>query len=423
VSPSVRGDLTLRCRWLLTMRGPAVEGGWLRVRRGRIVDLGRGAPPAGAATLLDVPDGVVLPGLVNAHTHLEFSDMPAPLDPSGGLPAWIARLVAARRGRATGMEGEARVAAAIREGLVESTRAGVTAIGEIATTVPAADYAAGGPRVRVFREALGLSPLARESARRAAHADVARLEAFGVAAGLSPHAPYSVAAALGRDLVAMARRRRIPLAMHIAETEAERELIATGTGPLRDLLERLGAWNPAAPPELLPAADWITRLARAPRGIVVHGTFLDRDPTALERLARHRDRLGVVICPRTTLALSGRLPPLAAFREAGVRVAVGTDSRASNPDLSVLAECRALVSAGAASPQEAVRMATEAGAWVLGFADRSGSLAPGRPADLVILVPRSGSADPWSAVLDPDTRIAATVRAGRVIAGSLAATG
>jgi aminodeoxyfutalosine deaminase len=349
--------------------------------------------------------------------------MPAPLDPSGGLPAWIASLVAARRGRAAGIEGESHVAAAIRAGLSESARAGVTAIGEIATTVPVAGYAAAGPRVRVFREALGLSPFAHDAARRAAHADVARLEALGVAAGLSPHAPYSVAAALGRDMVELARRRRIPLAMHLAETEAERELVATGTGPLRDLLERLGAWNPAAPPGLLPAADWITRLARAPRGIVVHGTFLDHDPTALERLARHRDRLGVVVCPRTTLALSGRLPPLAAFREAGVRVAVGTDSRASNPDLSVLAECRALVAAAAASPEEAVRMATEAGAWVLSFEQRVGSLAPGRPADLAILIPRNGSADPWSAVLDPDTRIAATLRAGRIIAGALAATG
>jgi cytosine/adenosine deaminase-related metal-dependent hydrolase len=407
------------------MCGPAVEGGWLRVRQGKVVDLGRGPLPLASrqATVIDVPDGIIVPGLVNAHTHLEFSDMPTPLVPAGGLPAWIARLVAERRGRPQGAEGEARVAAAIRAGLTESACAGVTAIGEIATSVPVVDYATAGPRVRVFREALGLAPVTRETARRTVRIDVTRLTAAGVAAGLSPHAPYSIAAPLGRDVVAMARTSRLPLAMHIAETEAERELTSTGTGPLRELLEHLGAWSPTAPPELLPAADWITRLARAPRGIVVHGTFLDRDPAAFSRLARHRDRLGVVVCPRTTLALSGRLPPIAAFHDAGVRVAVGTDSRASNPDLSVLAECRTLVSASVASPEETIHMATHAGAWMLGFDRRAGRLAPGRPADLAVLVPLRGSADPWSDALAPDTRIAATLRAGRVIAGSLATIG
>ncbi|NBW87321.1 MAG: hypothetical protein EBR23_10970, partial [Planctomycetia bacterium] len=222
---------------------------------------------------------------------------------------------------------------------------------------------------------------------------------------------------LGRRLVAEARRRRLPVAMHVAESLAEQELLTSGTGPLRRLLEELGVWRPECPPHLLPAAEWITRLARAPRGIIVHGTFLDRDNDAFSRLARHRDRLGVVVCPRTTQALSGTLPPVALFREAGIHVAIGTDSRASNPDLSVLAECRALVAAGAASPAEALRMATIHGAWALAFERRCGRLSPGLAADLVILRPAADCSDPWEAALDPGTRIAATMRAGRFIAG------
>jgi len=181
----------------------------------------------------------------------------------------------------------------------------------------------------------------------------------------------------------------------------------------------LGAWQPDSPPRLLPLAEWITLLARAPRGVVVHGTFLTEDQAALSRLARHRDRLCVVVCPRTTLALSGRLPPLEAFRAAGIRVAIGTDSRASNPNLSVLDECLALVDGGVASPAEALAMATRHGAWALAFERRCGMLAPGRSADLAILRPSSPQADPSEAVLDPGTQIAATLRRGRVIAGHL----
>jgi cytosine/adenosine deaminase-related metal-dependent hydrolase len=315
--------------------------------------------------------------------------------------------------------GEPLVETAIAAGRAESAAHGVTAIGEIATAAPAGAYAAGGPRVRVFREALGLGAVAVQAAVRGALRDEEALARRGVATGFSPHAPYSVTASLGATVIEAARRRRRPVAMHVAESDTEAELAASGSGPLRDLLESLGAWNPGAPPRLLPAAEWIGRLARAPHGIVVHGTHLGRDEAALARLARHRDRLCVAVCPRTTLAISGVLPPVQLFREVGVRVAIGTDSRASNPDLSVLAECRTLVEAGLASPEEALRMATVDGAWALGFERSSGMIAPGRPADLAILRPTAITADPFQAILDPATTIEATLRSGCLIAGTL----
>ena len=228
-----------------------------------------------------------------------------------------------------------------------------------------------------------------------------------------------MAESLGRQVVGEAVRRGLPMMMHLAESRDEAELLATGGGAFRTLLEKLGAWQADSPPRLLPLADWITLLARAPRGVVVHGTFLPEDQAALSRLARHRDRLCVVVCPRTTLALSGRLPPVEAFRAAGIRVAIGTDSRASNPDLSVLADCRALVEGGVVSPAESLTMATRQGAWALSFERRCGILSPGRFADLAILRPVSRYADPSEAVLDPATQVAVTLRRGRVIAGNL----
>ena len=100
-------------------------------------------------------------------------------------------------------------------------------------------------------------------------------------------------------------------------------------------------------------------------------------------------------------------------------MAIGTDSRASNPDLSVLGECRALVDGGLASPAEALAMATSAGAWALGFEHRAGILAPGRPADLLVLRPRHPALDPYEAALDPAAVVVATLRAGTVIHGAL----
>lgn len=402
------------------MNGPPLDGGWLRIERGRITAVGRGTPPPAA---LDLSDAIIVPGLVNAHTHLEFSACTRPLDPRGGLPSWIGRVVQLRRslGRSSNVITDA-AEEAIRRGLAESAGGGITTLGEIATLAPATAYAmsaAGGPRVRIFREGFGLSAAAIETTKSRLAAECESAPGDSLSLGLSPHAPYSIAAPLGRWMIDTARRHHWPVAMHIAESPDEAELLTGGTGRFRSLLDSLGAWPTEEPPQFLPAADWITALARAPRGIVVHGTFLPDDPPAMARLARHRDRLAVAICPRTTLALSGRLPPLEAFRAAGLRVALGTDSRASNPDLSVLAECRTLADAGLACPEEALAMATRHGAWALMLDHRCGLLAPGRPADLVILRPMAPHADPFTAILDPTTHIIATLRSGRIIHGRI----
>ena len=411
---AARPSLTLRARQIVTMAGDLlrnarpIENGWLRIDRGRIAALGTGPPPGSA---IDLGDAVILPGLVNPHTHLEFSGLAAPLDGSGGLPEWIGRVVTLRRGRRT-----ADAATAVRAGLAESAAAGVTLLGDIATSLPPPGSESLGPRVRVFRETLGVSAAASAASLAMLRRDLDRLVGSGIDAGVSPHAPYSVAAPLGRAALDIARRLRLPAAMHLAESPAEAELVASGSGPLRIALDRLGAW-PERPPPLLPAADWISLLARGPRGLVVHGTFLD--DVALARLARHRDRLAVVVCPRTTRLLSGTLPPLERLRSAGMRVALGTDSRASNPDLSVLGECRALVDGGLASPAETLAMATVAGAWGLGCEHRAGILAAGRAADVVVLRPGSPTRDPYEAALDPAAAIVATLRSGRVIHGAL----
>ena len=404
--------IVLRARWVVPVAAPPLENGWVCVARGRIVALGRRARPGSA---VDLGDAAIVPGLVNAHTHLEFSLRATPHDAAGGLPAWIGRVVAERRARPVG-DAEARHGAAIAAGLAESLRHGVTTIGEIATALPAAGYPAFGPRLRVYREALGLGfpggPPPRGVCR-----DLDRLGSVG---GVSPHAPYTVPAALGAALLEEAARRRLPATMHLAEGPDEATLVADGTGPFRDLLERLGAW-PAATPRLLPASEWIGRLARLRRASVVHGTFLGAPPDirALERLALSRGRIAVVVCPRTTRHLSGRLPPLDRFRAAGVRVALGTDGRGSNPDLDPLAEARELAGAGLATPEEALGMATRDAAWALGMERVAGVLRAGAPADLAVIGLPGPAGDPHEALLRPDAPRLATLRAGRWLHGGV----
>ena len=426
---------TLRARHVLPMHGDAgprdprrdraghLENGWVRVERGRIAAVGRGARTAArwGGPVVDLGDAILLPGLVNAHTHLEFSGCAAPLPADGGLPGWIGRVVALRRQAAADDGAAARPGAgrtaAIALGLAESVRAGVTTIGEIATGLDGVlPRQGGGPRLRVFREALGLSPPAVAAATRGLVRDLGRLAAAGVAAGISPHAPYSVGGRFGRRLASAAVRGRLPVATHVAESRDERELLSTGGGRLRELLGSLGAWPPEGV-DLLSAADWIGLLARPARGIVVHGTFLPEDPAAFARLVRHRDRLVVAVCPRTTRSLAGVLPPVRAFLDAGVRVAIGTDSRASNPDLDLRAECRTLVEAGVASPSEALAMATRGGAFALAFERRIGRLAAGMAADIAVLAPAGAVGDPFAAALARSTRVVAVLRHGRPITG------
>jgi len=289
--PGGQGDaVTLRGRHVLPVASEPLAGGWVRVASGRIVEVGGGSPPP---PVVDLGDAIVLPGLVNAHTHLEFSDLAAPLPAGGGLPGWIERVIGLRRGRDAAGSDETTRAVAIAAGLAESARAGVTAIGEISTgALLPGDR--GGPRVRSFREALGLNPGAMTAARVAMIRDLDAGRHPPGHAGISPHAPYSVGQPLGRQLVDEAVRRGLPLAMHLAESPEELELLATRGGPFRGLLERLGAWLGAGP-RFLSLEDWISLLARAPRAIVVHGTFLPEVSPALARLARHRDRLCVVV--------------------------------------------------------------------------------------------------------------------------------
>jgi cytosine/adenosine deaminase-related metal-dependent hydrolase len=172
--------------------------------------------------------------------------------------------------------------------------------------------------------------------------------------------------------------------MHLAESPDELELLAAGTGLLRELLEDRSMWDGEAIPVGSRPLDYLRLLAEAPRAVVIHGNYLAADEIAL--LGERRDAMSLVYCPRTHAYFGHPTYPLEAMLAAGVRVALGTDSRASNPDLGLLAEMRfAAARHPGVSPTIWVRMATTDAAAALGLGDEVGALAPGQRADMVAL--------------------------------------
>lgn len=339
-------------------------------------------------------DAVLLPGLVNAHTHLEFSDLAAPLGTPGmRLPEWI-RLVISQRKR-----GDRDAAAAIAAGLAESVAGGATAVGDIATAIPASKTSGqslgleSGATVLSFQESIGFSAARVESALADAER---RYLASGLAAGLSPHAPYTVHPQLLSRIVSLAASHGAPVAMHLAESREELDLLARGSGGFRELLEERSMWDGAAIARGSRPIDYLRTLAEAPRAVAVHGNYLDAEEIAF--IGQRRKRMSVAYCPRTHSYFQHEPYPLAAMLAAGVRVALGTDSRASNPDLSMLAELRfAARRHPEISPETWLRMATLDGAEALGLSASLGSLAVGKRADLAAV--RCDGHDPFAAVL------------------------
>ena len=379
-----------RSRFLLPIGAPPLEGGALLAAGGRILAVGSHAELAAAhprAAVVDFGEAVLLPPLVNAHTHLELTGYPAwataaAAETTGGdFVDWILQLVQVRRSVAT-----AAVRAALASGLQECLAAGTGAVGDILTTLAAADaYAATPLRGRVFCEVLGVDaePVAARLAEIGAllGAPPGRWLAWGV----SPHAPYTLNRATLDQVRTFADRHRLPLASHWAETTAEVDFLTRLGGPLAERLYPAAGWRlPAQPPGLASSLQ-----PCAGGGLLIHGVH----GSAADIDAMAASGLGLVLCPRSNSRFGATRAPLAACRRAGVPLALGTDSLASSPSLSLwdeLAFARSWFD-GALDPQSWLEIATWGGATALGLAERFGRLRPGHEASFQVVAIPSGA--------------------------------
>jgi cytosine/adenosine deaminase-related metal-dependent hydrolase len=385
-------EQTISARWVFPATSPPLAGGTVTIRGDRISSV----DPAGVRT----PDArfdnaAIIPGLVNAHTHLDLTGLRGFVPPGPEFVGWLREVVGQRRTQAPD-----RVAADVRAGLDECLRFGTTLVGDIAAAGQSWDALSSAPLWAVcFRELLGL-PGARVPAVWAELVQWAREhpDTPTCRVGVSPHAPYSVHKALIE-----AAARLWPVCIHLAESQAERQLLNDRDGPFVPFLRDLAVWDPHG---LAPSWDWVMwKLSRAPAALVAHGNYLS--PTAPVP-----PNATVVYCPRTHAAFGHPPHPFREMLARGVRVALGTDSLASNTDLDILAEARFL---HARHPdlagEQLLRMATINGATALGFGGLTGGLEPGKSADLVIVpLPETESADPYT-LLYSDSNASGTRKA------------
>ena len=395
-----------------------MRDGAVAVAGGRIIDVGpaealRARHPGAPVT--DLGRALLLPGLVDAHCHLEWSLLDGVLAPSG-FSEWLGGLLPLRaRMRARDHEAAARLGAlrALRSGVTTLADSGPMGAGAAAM----AELGLGGA---VHLEAFGRKE--GGAARAAAAAMAERLGALdevagaGVRVGLSPHAPYTVGPGLWAALAAEPGLAARPWATHLAESDDEEMAIGAGEGPLAELFAAAGfvpaRWDGP------PGASSVERVARAgglrPGMVAAHCVRLGPgDPETLRG-----GGVAVAHCPRSNAHLRCGRAPLGALRAAGVTVALGTDSPASGGDYDPRAEARACARThagdGAPGATGLLRMITLDGARALGLDGEAGALAPGRRADLLALRPAPGAPgdDPCAAALDAGTVVEVVVAGG-----------
>jgi cytosine/adenosine deaminase-related metal-dependent hydrolase len=368
----------LSAAWVLPVDGPPIEGGVVRWEDGAIVSVGPGRAER------HFPDAAIVPGLVNAHSHLEYAVYAGFADGSAFGP-WIE----------THMERKARLDreemhAIARCGVADSLGSGITTTADYSFSGAAATAATElGLRAIVYLEVFGGSAADAERSFEEKRATLA--ETSLVQLGVSPHAPYSCSLEVYEWCLSLG----IPVGTHLAESANENEWLEHGTGPL-------SAIAPFLQPPTGRRAVATLEPVLGPDLLCAHCVEVTDAEIAV---LAERD-VPVAHCPRSNALLGCGVAPLTALRDAGVCVGLGTDSPASAPSFDAFEEMRAAVYAArgrerradALLAADALRLATAEAARALRIDDRVGTLTPGKRADLAVV---SLAGSPYHPVEDP----------------------
>ena len=396
--------LRIRAGWVHPVTAPPIEDGAVLVDdRGTIAAVGPHAlvPTPPGARALDFPHARLVPGLVNAHTHLELTHL-AGKNSEGEFAGWIHTLRTLKD--ATTPEQFSRSA---EQGVRDAWAAGVTCVADTGSTgAPLEALARLGGRGIYYHEVFGPDAAqARASMVQLEHAldRLGGLASARLRLGVSPHAPYTVSERLYRAVDDLARGAGLPVAMHLAESRAEMQLIREGSGPFADALRARGIQVARVARSPVQYLAQLGVLDRATACLCIHCVQVDQEDVVLLK----RAGVSIAHCPRSNRAHGHGTAPLAAFRRAGLRVGLGTDSVVSVGDSSLWAEAAAAGLDG----EDALRMLTIEGARALGLESEIGSLEVGKAGDLAVF--------PSTALSRPLPPAAAwlTVVAGRVVHG------
>lgn len=363
-------SISYRADWVFTGEGEPMRDGVVEVHEGVVASV---KPwQSGMRVDVELDSSLVTPGLVNAHTHLDLGALRGKLSPPKQFTDWLRQVIDYRRqGNVSEWD------RAIEAGIAESLRQGTTWLSDISVGGRSEPLLAQSPLdSEVCLELIGMS-----DSRIATAIQDATAWLHGASNGpyrtVSPHAPYTVAYQLLVGLRQMHQHAK-PV-MHVAETKEELELLENEGGPFVPFLQELGAWNPdnlaGSMDELLELLDEFDEVT------LIHCNYLTR-----EQWQRLSDDTTIVYCPRTHAYFGHEPHPYLQMLQDGVRVALGTDSLASNPDLSILNECRFLW-------QRDRSQLT--GPLLLQLGTQQSRLQANQAASFVVIPHDGSAADPW----------------------------
>jgi cytosine/adenosine deaminase-related metal-dependent hydrolase len=375
--------------WLINPDEPPVAGGAILVRDGLVAATGTLAELKSrfSAPVTDHHDCAILPGFVNAHTHLELTHFPSwrmrthiDYNPRR-FSDWIIQVIKITRGLH-----EEDFRTSLVEGLRKCVESGTTAVGDIITRYDLlTSYDVPPIRGRVFFEALGHDPIRFRERLELALTAADSMRGESLSPGLSPHTTYTIGEANLPVIRDAALSRSLPLAVHISESQAESDFIFDSSGPLASELYPFVGWEQyLMPPRHCSSMELLDRHGLlTPTTLAVHCVHIN---LADAQILKQRG-VTVCICPRSNDRLDVGRAPLPLFRKLGIPLALGTDSLASNDSLSLWDEMRFALDLfpGELSPADLFRMVTSGGAAALGLSASLGSLEVGKRADFQVI--------------------------------------
>ena len=412
----LNAQLLLRARVVLPVSQPPIREGAVLVSGQRIAGVGRWRELSGnrRCQTVDLGDAVLMPGLVNAHCHLDYTDMAGQFAPPKVFADWLKLITEAKSGWSYSDYAQSWL-----NGAHMLVRTGTTSVADIEAVPQLLPEVWGGTPLRVFSflEMIGIKGHRQPQAIVQETVDrIDALKGFRGRPGLSPHAPYSTVPELLRLSAQTARRRKWHLTMHLAESVMEFEMFAHGRGEMFDWLQRSGRdmsdCGLGSPVQHLERCG-----ALSERLLAAHANYLDKqDATVLAKRKVH-----VVHCPRCHFYFHHDPFPLRRLARAGVNVCLGTDSLASvyktrhqSVELSLFEEMRALAkNEPSLSARKIMQMATLNGARALGMSGQIGELSKGAFADLVALPFAGKIADVHDSILHHQGNVAASMIDGQ----------
>ena len=408
-------EMILRARVVVTMDGPPIENGAVAISGNRILDVGKFPEVFGrhaGEEIVDLGEQALLPGLINAHCHLDYTCLRGKIPPQKSFANWI-RAINAEKAKLS----EQDYRASIADGFAEAKRFGTTTIANL-TAFPELIPQVNPPiRTWWFAELIDVRDPNRTSDLVELAIDaMKRARDSGGGIGLAPHALFTASANLYRRCEEIAQCENILLTTHLAEAREEMSMFHDASGPLYEFLKSIGRDMSDCGHET-PFA-WFAKIAGAPAGrtlitewIVAHLNELAESD--FELLEESTSKLHVVHSPRSHAYFGHSRFPFERLRSLGFNICVGTDSLASNEDLSLFAEMRAFQrSEPAFSPKEVLEMVTGNAALGLGKPQALGRIHANRFADL-IAIPCSETADVFEEILEFDRPVDWMMVAGK----------